>query len=230
MVKSLIIFDCDGTLVDSEALNLRALLDVITGFGVTEYDLDQAYKLFTGLRFSKIIEKVTAQTGFTFPEDAGMRYRARVRELAEAELQPIPGAYEMVEAAARQSKICVASNGERGNVLFSLQKVGLLDLFEEQHIFTGLMVENPKPAPDLFMLAAKELNAPAQHTLVIEDSPTGVQAGIAAGMTVWGFSGAHHDPRSQETLLMEKGAAQVFQTMTDLKEALTMKAPQIALP
>lgn len=217
MIYGLIIFDCDGTLVDSEALNNQAMLDLIKSFGIHDYDMDYALTHFMGLRFGKIAEMIAAQTGFTFPEDAPARYRARVRELTTAHLSPIAGAADMVREAARQAKICVASNGERGNVLFSLQKVGLLDFFTEQRVFTGLMVENPKPAPDLFLLAAKTLGESPENALVIEDSPAGVQAGLSAGMQVWGFCGAHHAPEKHAQKLEKSGAHAVHLCMDDLR-------------
>jgi HAD superfamily hydrolase (TIGR01509 family) len=217
---SLIIFDCDGTLVDSETLNLQAILDVIGTFGINDYDLDHAHAHFTGLRFSKIIQTISGETGVTFPEDAKLLYRSRVRELARSHLEPIEGAIEMVRKAAACAKICVASNGERGNVLYSLEKVGLLDFFEEKHVFTGLMIENPKPAPDIFELASKELNTAPAQCLVIEDSPTGVTAAVAANMNVWGFCGTHHAPEEQAAKLRTAGARCIHTHMNALQADL----------
>lgn len=220
MSPSLIIFDCDGTLVNSETLNNQAILDVIRGFGIERYDMEHALTHFMGLRFSRIIAKITEETGFAFPEDAGMQYRTRVRELASLHLEPIEGIYEMVREATRFAQVCVASNGERNNVLFSLDKVGLMDFFDERHVFTGLMVDNPKPAPDLFLLAAREMGILPSRCLVIEDSIAGVRAGKAAGMAVWGVCLTHHAPKEHGALLQEAGATDVFYDAPGLHSAV----------
>ncbi len=216
---SLILFDCDGTLVDSEYLNNLAMIEVLHGFGLTQYTIEHALKTFVGLRFSHITKTISNETGFIFPDNAAKLYLAKVAELTAAHMKPVEGARNMVLAAQERFETCVVSNGERNNVLSSLKFVGLDDLFEDEFVFTGLMAPNPKPAPDLFLLAAERKNIAPEHCLVIEDSSAGVLAGRAAGMEVWGFWGAHGGATYGEQL-SDAGAHRVFGTMCAVQTAL----------
>lgn len=219
MVK-LVLFDCDGTLVDSEYLNNYAMIQILHGFGLTQYTIEHALREFVGLRFSNIIKTIHNETGFEFPDNAAKLYLSKVAELSADYMKPVDGAREMVLAAQEKFETCVVSNGERNNVLSSLKFVGLDDLFEDEFVFTGLMAPNPKPAPDLFLLAAARKSTVPEQTLVIEDSATGVRAGLAAGMQVWGFWGAHGDVAYGDHLL-RTGAHRVFGTMRDVQNALS---------
>ena len=221
MAYSLIIFDCDGTLVDSELLNNMAMVEVLQGFGLAQYTLDHALEHFTGLRFSQILENINRETGFPFPPDAAKGYLSAVRRLAPTHMKAVPGAEELVRHASSRFKTSVVSNGERNNVLMSLEMTGLRPLFSEEHIFTGLMAA-AKPAPDLFLLAMERLGERAAETLIIEDSVVGVTGGVAAGASVWGFTGTHHAPAAQAEALRKAGAEQVFGTMA---EALAASSP-----
>lgn len=217
MTYSLILFDCDGTLVDSEHLNNLAIVTLIQEFGLSEYTMEHALEHFVGLRFSHIMSNISAETGYVFPNDISKRYLLKVRALAESHMHPIEGASAMVQSAQKHANICVVSNGERNNVLFSLDRVGLSPFFDEEIVFTGMMAKNPKPAPDLFLLAAHHHKTNPEQALVIEDSVAGVQAGCAAGMDVWGFCGTHHAPDAQEEKLHQAGAKRVFRSMHDMK-------------
>lgn len=219
MTYKLILFDCDGTLVDSEHLNNLAVLETLHHFGVDRYDIHYALTHFVGLRFSKIIEIVAQKTSVAFPPEASKFYLQKVRELAPLHMRSIEGAVDVVQHTKTRAKIGVVSNGERNNVMLSLDFVGLKKYFEECNIFTGLMAP-PKPAPDLYLLAAQTMGFTPHETLVIEDSSVGVMAGVAAGMTVWGFCGTHPAPEEQGRILKEKRAAHVFKTMAELQNAL----------
>lgn len=219
MVK-LILFDCDGTLVDSEYVNNRALVEVLHGLGLTQYTVEYALEHFTGLRFRNIAELISAETGFVFPENTRDLYVNRAKELAKDYLKPIEGARALAVFALAHFDACVVSNGERNNVLRSLSAVGIKDLFDEAFIFTGLMAPNPKPAPDLFLLAAARKGVDPVHCLVLEDSVTGVRAGAAAGMRVWGFSGAHGDEYGDK--LLNAGAEKVFGSMEAIQRKLNV--------
>lgn len=229
MPFSLILFDCDGTLVDSEYLNNFAVLETLKEFGVSDFDMDYALTHFVGLRFSKILSLASEATGATFPENARDVYLGKVRALAPVYMKEIAGAKDVVHEATTRAKACVVSNGEQNNVVNALRNVDLLDFFPLDHIFTGLMAPNPKPAPDLFLLAAQKMGIAPNQTLVIEDSVAGVSAGVAAGMEVWGFCGTHHDAKTHEARLREIGAAHVFHHMDDLKAALLANSPCLAL-
>lgn len=216
MPYDLIIFDCDGTLVDSEYLNNLAIIDVLHTCGLTHITMDHALEEFVGLRFSTIMGNITRDTGHVFPKDAAQTYLAKVRELSPIHMKAIDGARAVVLCAQSFADSCVVSNGERNNVLASLDFAGLREFFDDEFIFTGLMAPNPKPAPDLFLLAAERKNIAPSKTLVIEDSTTGVAAALAANMDVWGFCGTHHEPERQAETLREMGAHATYLSMHDM--------------
>lgn len=217
----LIIFDCDGTLTDSEYLNNQALLDVLHAEGLTNYTLDHAYKHWVGTTVSSILLAIKAETGRELlPENVIPRYIKRVTELQHTALKPVDGAPELVAAARSHGKICVASNGERMNVIDSLEKTGLMVNFTPDIVFTKVQVKNPKPYPDLFLFAADKMGAAPERCLVIEDSGAGVRAGVAAGMTTWGFTGSSHNPQKQAEVLKSAGAHDVFERLIHIKDRL----------
>ena len=218
----LIIFDCDGTLTDSESVNNRALLEVLHEEGFTHYTLEHAYAHWVGTTVSSICLAIQTETGRRVPPDILPRYIARVAALQKTDLVAVPGAPELVRAAQSHFKICVASNGERGNVIASLAQIGLIPPFDEETIFTKTQVKNPKPFPDLFLYAAERMGAAPEKCLVIEDSVAGVAAGVAAGMTVFGFSGSSHSPEKAATYLKKAGAARVFPSLIHIREELNI--------
>lgn len=215
----LVIFDCDGTLVDSELLNNMAMVEVLQGFGLEKYDLDHALEYFTGLRFSQILEGIAKETGFAFPPDAAQKYLEAVRRLAPSHMRPVPGAEALVRHVLSGHKACVVSNGERNNVLTSLEMTGLRPYFKDEHIFSGLMAA-AKPAPDLFLLAMERLGEAPARTLIVEDSVVGVTGAVASRATAWGFTGTHHAPEAQAAALKQAGAAEVFSELSEIKHAL----------
>ncbi len=216
----LIIFDCDGTLVDSEHLNNLAVIEILHANGLTDYTLEYSLNEFTGLRFGAILKVVSGQTGYVFPETSARDFLKAVARLSPLYMKSIESAEDVVAHAAERTKICVASNGERNNVLTSLKFANLQRFFPDNIVYTALMVENPKPAPDLFLYAAEQNQTDPARCLVIEDSVAGVTAGVEAGMQVWGFTGTHHDADAHVQTLKEAGASKVFKTMTDLKADL----------
>lgn len=215
----LIIFDCDGTLTDSEYVNNQALIDVLAEEGL-QYTLDHAYKHWLGNTVSAINLMIQMETGRVLPGNIVQRYIRRVAELQQTDLRPIEGAGDLVSCAKEHFKICVASNGERGNVLKSLEMTGLMQNFTPETVFTKIQVKNPKPYPDLFLFAAAHMDADPSRCLVIEDSMAGVTAGVAAGMTVWGFTGSSHDPEKQEINLKSAGAHAVYPRLIHMREKL----------
>ena len=216
----LIIFDCDGTLTDSEYANNQALLEVLHEDGFTEYTLDYAYKTWVGTTVSSILLGIQLETGRMPSADILPRYIKRVSELQQTALKAIDGAPELVAAAKKKYKICVASNGERTNVVNSLILTGLMQNFTEDTVFTKIQVRNPKPCPDLFLFAANKMGVLPDRCLVLEDSAAGVTAGVAAGMTTWGFTGSSHNPEKQEINLKSAGANAVFESLIHIKESL----------
>lgn len=218
----LIIFDCDGTLTDSEYVNNRALLEVLHADGFTQFDLDYAYKHWVGTTVSNILLNVQMETGREPANDIVPRYIKRVSELQQTDMKAVDGAEDLVARAAKKYKICVASNGERSNVVNSLKLCGLLKYFPEEHVFTKIQVKNPKPFPDLFLFAANHMGAEPSRCVVIEDSMAGTRAGIAAGMITYGFTGSSHDPGKQAQNLQSAGATEVFAKLIHIADKLSV--------
>ena len=207
----LIIFDCDGVLVDSEVLSCRCLSEVLAGYGIS-LGLDQALDLFLGRSMTAVLDHYKT-TGRLDPEQFSAELRAGVRAAFLSALCPIEGVSSVLEGL--QIPHCVASSSDLDRISFSLSLTGLASHFDGR-LYTSQMVERGKPAPDLFLHAAERMQADPSRTLVIEDSISGVRAGKAAGMTVWGFvGGSHYRSRDGKAILDEAGADRVFGRMAD---------------
>ena len=207
----LIIFDCDGVLVDSEVLSCRCLSEVLAGYGIS-LGLDQALDLFLGRSMTAVLDHYKT-IGRLDPEQFSAELRAGVRAAFLSALCPIEGVSSVLEGL--HTPHCVASSSDVDRVSFSLSLTGLASHFDGR-LYTSQMVERGKPAPDLFLHAAERMQADPGRTLVIEDSISGVRAGKAAGMTVWGFvGGSHYQSRDGKAILCEAGADRVFGRMAD---------------
>ncbi|WP_314946430.1 HAD family hydrolase [Bradyrhizobium cosmicum] len=210
----LVIFDCDGVLVDSELLSCRCLSEVLAEFGF-ELCVEQALELFLG-RSSAAIGHYYRERGQVLPDRLLPHLKARVLETFAGALQPIPGIGSVLSAL--NSPHCVASSSDIDRVSLSLDVTGLSSHFEDR-LYTAQMVKHGKPAPDLFLYAAEKMRADPSCTLVIEDSVSGVQAAKAAGMIVWGFvGGSHYRARDGQAILSAAGADRVFARMSDFWE------------
>ncbi len=187
-----VIFDCDGVLVDSEVLALEVELAALADFGLV-YDPAEFKRRFMGMSDSTFFTALSADSlalrgeplPETFPQLHANRYGAAMRE----RLIEVAGATRAVGRCT--SKKAVASSSTTVMLRFKLEKVGLWRTFAP-HVYSGDLVERGKPAPDLFLYAARGLGAEPSRCVVIEDSINGVLAGRAAGMIVWGFIGGGH--------------------------------------
>ena len=207
----LIIFDCDGVLVDSEVLSCRCLCEVLATHGV-KLELAEALELFLGRSTAAVLQYYSAQ-GQTLPDHFLSDLKAHVRQTFQSSLQPIRGVGSLLSGL--RVPHCVASSSDLDRVSFSLALTGLAGHFGDR-IYTSQMVARGKPAPDLFLYAAAKMQAEPARTLVIEDSVSGVIAAKAAGMKVWGFGGGwHYDSRDGRAILYDAGADRVFRWMTD---------------
>jgi HAD superfamily hydrolase (TIGR01509 family) len=207
----LIIFDCDGVLVDSEVLSCRCLSETLAGYGI-HLGQDQALDLFLGRNLTAVLEHYEA-LGRSIPEQFPIELRTGVRAAFLTALCPIEGVDSVLEGL--QIPHCVASSSDVDRVSFSLSLTGLAPHFGTR-LYTSQMVERGKPAPDLFLYAAERMQADPRRTLVIEDSISGIKAGKAAGMTVWGFvGGSHYQSRDGKAMLYQAGADRVFGRMAD---------------
>jgi HAD superfamily hydrolase (TIGR01509 family) len=172
---------------------------------------------YTGISMASVAEKIEAEWGRALP--AGFLDRVREADAAafRAELRPIEGAREVLAGLA--SPRCVASSGRIEKMRLTLGLTGLLPLVEP-HLFSAEMVAHGKPAPDLFLHAAREMRFPPTRCVVIEDSQAGVQAGVAAGMRVLGFAGGSHCGADVPAMLLAAGAERVFTCMAELPRLL----------
>ena len=188
MGVNLVIFDCDGVLVDSEMLSAGVLMGMMTdeGFPLSE----EAFRSdFLGRSFAAAALRARERFGRPLPDDFEGRYRDRLFATLEAELKPMPGVVDVL--ASLRVPFCLATSSSPRRLALSLRTTGLARFFEAR-CFTASEVQRGKPAPDLFLHAAARMGAAPEHCLVIEDSELGVRAGLAAGMQVWHFAGGCH--------------------------------------
>jgi HAD superfamily hydrolase (TIGR01509 family) len=181
----LVIFDCDGVLVDSEPIAVRIDVEMLAEVGLTMSE-EEVIERFVGRSPEVILAETEARLGRAVPEGWFDRGEARLRELYATELKPVPGIAEALEAIA--DPVCVASSSAPDNVRYKLELTGLYERFAGR-IFSAAEVANGKPAPDLFLHAASRMGASPSECVVIEDSRYGVEAARAAGMDVFGFAG-----------------------------------------
>jgi len=206
MTPDLIIFDCDGVLIDSEVLASRVVAEALgdLGFRYSAHDMETRFAGFTD---KAIAEAVSAETGKAVPEDFPERVARRAIAVFETELQSISGIEAVLEGLALPK--CVASNSQPDRLEYSLKVVGLRHHFPARGVFSAAFVKEAKPAPDLHLHAAQAFGAAPERSIVIEDSVTGVQAARAAGMTAIGFLGASHVKPGQDAKLRAAGAKDV---------------------
>lgn len=184
----LVIFDCDGVLVDSEPISIAVLREVIARAG---HDIDEAtaYQRFLGRSMTTIGNTLAAEYGLVLTEEHLADTRELMSARFRAELKAIAGIRQAL--LTLPNRRCVASSSRPERIRLSLEITGLLDLLEPD-IYSATMVKRGKPAPDLFLHAAARMGAQPQACLVIEDSPAGIEAAKAAGMRVFAFAGGSH--------------------------------------
>lgn len=212
----MVIFDCDGVLVDSERLTHQVVVDMLAEQGVA-LGFDEAVDRFIGMSMANGLVQLTALLGGTLPADFLPEMGRRTRAAFRAGLVAVPGVEAVLDGLRRP--FCVASNGNHAKVNFTLGHTGLLPRFTGR-IFTADDVAHPKPAPDLFLLAARTLGALPAHTTVVEDTPTGVAAARAAGMRVIGFAAMTPANRLQAA-----GADAIAHDMASVAALLAAEAP-----
>src|SRR5437667_6212340 len=206
MKWKLIIFDCDGVLVDSEPVSCRVLSEALTEIGLP-MTFEETVSHFVGRSMAmclKIIEELMKRpVPANFVDD----YYTRMFEAFQKELKPVPGIVEVLDRIS--TPFCVASSGDHSKIRTTLGLTGLLPRFENR-IFSATDVERGKPHPDLFLHAANRMGTPAKYCAVVEDTVLGVQAAIAAGMTVFGYA------KFSAPEVLTAAGANVFFDMRDL--------------
>ncbi|MCX4804893.1 HAD family hydrolase [Streptomyces sp. NPDC058682] len=189
MGYDLVIFDNDGVLVDSEPLANSILAGYLTELGhPTTYE--ESVRDYMGSAVHRVHDLVVERTGQQLPADFDETLHARTLAAFEQELKPVPGVEEVLGALTAQGVgYCLASSGSHDRIRVGHRVAGLDGWFEEEWIFSAQDVGQGKPAPDLYLHAARQMGVEPSRCVVIEDSPLGIQAAVAAGMDVYGFTG-----------------------------------------
>jgi beta-phosphoglucomutase-like phosphatase (HAD superfamily) len=217
----LVIFDCDGVLVDSEAISNRVLAAMLTEQGLPT-TLSQARREYQGLLLADVLTRAEAQLGRSLPAAWLARYEAERSEAFRRELQPVAGAIETVEWLRGVGlRVRVASQGKLEKTRLSLALTGLDHLFPEHVRFSAYSVANGKPAPDLFLQAAATIGVEPAACAVVEDTPSGVQAAVAAGMRAIGYT-ADSDERG-----LSEAGAEPLGSLDELPRLLGLEAEPI---
>jgi HAD superfamily hydrolase (TIGR01509 family) len=222
MRYDLVIFDNDGVLVDSEPISNRILAAYLTELGhPTSYE--DSLRDYLGGAVHRIHDLVYERSGQRLPAGFDESYHAKVFQAFETELQAMPGAPQVLDALAVSGvAYCVASSGRHDRIRFGHRTTGLDRWFDDGRIFSSQDVGRGKPAPDLFRYAAAQMGVDAARCAVVEDSPLGVQAAVAAGMDVFGFTAM-----TPEARLIEAGATHLFRHLDELPGLLLADAGDI---
>jgi HAD superfamily hydrolase (TIGR01509 family) len=219
----LVVFDCDGVLVDSERLSVRVDLQYLErlGWPLTESEIVER---FVGRSDADMRADIEAFLGGPVPAKIDAEFERLYRQAFDEELEPVDGIAGVLEAvAAAGIRMCVASSGTHAKIRRSLELTGLAGWFDDRTIFSATDVPNGKPAPDLFLHAAGAIGVAADRSAVVEDSVHGVQAALAAGMAAFAYAGGV-TPASR--LAAVGDGAVTFERMAALPELLGLLAPE----
>ncbi len=211
----LVIFDCDGVLVDSEPIANRVFSELLGEVGLP-MSYEETVRTFVGRSVATCVGMVEERIGRPVPEGWVDDWRRRTLDAFSRELRAVEGVEAVLDGLS--APFCVASSGEPAKMRFTLGMTGLLPRFEGR-MFSAVEVPRGKPAPDLFLHAARRMSAAPERCAVIEDTAVGVTAGLAAGMTVFGFAAM-----TEPDALRAAGAAHVFARMEELPELLLLGA------
>lgn len=208
MTKGLVIFDCDGVLVDSEPLSARIMRGMAAEEGI-DFSPEQALEFIRGRKVAAWVDQLESMLGRPLPADFVPAFRKGCSELFSTDLLPVPRVQEVLEGLALP--FCTASSAPREKILHTLRLTGLLPHFEDR-VYSAYEVGAWKPDPGLFLHAAADRGVPARRCAVVEDSLVGVQAGIAAGMSVFAYA----PPHSGTSALLAAEGATAFGCMAEL--------------
>jgi HAD superfamily hydrolase (TIGR01509 family) len=209
-----IIFDCDGVLVDSEPISMRADVSLLQRYGI-EISEAEAHNRFVGTTFQAMLDMMTAQHGVVFPEGLHEVKNRMVEDMYRRELQIVDGVLDVLKALkAKGLTLSIASNSPKDRVRLAVDLTGIAGYFDA--VTTYQDVKHGKPAPDVFLKAAERAGMAPIQCLVVEDSFTGVTSAVAARIRTIGFVGTHQDPESHASLLKSHGAAVSIQAMSEL--------------
>ena len=210
----LVAFDCDGVLVDSEPITFAVFTAAMNALG-WKVSQEEATAHFVGKAFMEEVALIEERIGGPLPHDFHPRYLLERDRMLAAQVEAVRGVRAVLDGLIAQGReFCVASGADIGKMQVTLGRTGLLPLFEGR-MFSASDVPLSKPAPDVYLLAARSMGVAPARCVVIEDTPTGVRAGVAAGMTVFGYA-----ERTDARALMRAGALGTFADMRDLPALL----------
>lgn len=220
-----VIFDMDGVLVDSEVIVTRIESEMLTALGA-EISAEEIVANFTGLSDAVMAEALLRDWDVVLPETFDAERRERTFAAFETDLEAVPGIDAVLGALVdRDVRLAVASSSSPERIAHSLELTGLAKYFGD-HLYSSTMVARGKPAPDLFLYAADKLDVTSSACVVIEDSVPGVVAGVAAGMTVIGFTAGGHCGPGHAQRLLDAGATQVAATARELGDLCLKRGRQ----
>jgi HAD superfamily hydrolase (TIGR01509 family) len=210
----MVIFDCDGVLVDSERISNDVLARMLSDEGLPT-TVEQARRDYQGLLLGEIVDDVEARLGRSLPLGWVARYERERGEVFRRELRSVPGAREVVARATDANlKVCVASQGKLEKTRLSLDLTGLRQLFPDTALFSAHSVPRGKPHPELFLHAAHEMGVQPAGCVVIEDTPSGVTAAVSAGMRVFGYAA------DSDASALRAAGAEIFHSHDELPRLL----------
>jgi len=213
---TLLIFDCDGVLVDSEIIAFDVLAQMLASLGLN-MSFEECRRRFMGRRTPEVLAEIEKELGRPIPAETGARMKALLFARLRHELKPVAGVAETLAHLPRP--VCVASSSAPERIALSLEVTGLAPIFGD-HVFSAEQVAHGKPAPDLFLFAAQSMGVKPEASIVIEDSPAGVTAAHRAHMRVIGFAGAGHADAALADSLRDAGADVFLTKMADLPDII----------
>jgi HAD superfamily hydrolase (TIGR01509 family) len=212
----LVIFDCDGVLVDSEVISNSVLARMLSAEGLPT-TLAEARRDYQGLMLSEVFDRAQERLGRALPGDWLTRFERERGEQFRRELKPVSGAAAVLERVRGAGvAVCVASQGKLEKTRLSLEITGLRHLFGDRALFSAYGVARGKPHPDLFLHAAAEMGAAPARCVVVEDTPSGVKAGISAEMRVLGYAADSNE------LALRQAGAEVFRELDQVPVLLEL--------
>jgi HAD superfamily hydrolase (TIGR01509 family) len=232
-MKKLVIFDCDGVLINSEEMAAEADCEFLRHYGL-KFSVEEFLAFGCGLVREEFIRKLDDLHrdlhGRGLPADFGDRLQAHYRHTVYPKIRAIDGVADLLDMLKKEGvPFCVASNSDLPSLVQKLELTGLKPYFEGR-IYSKDMVANPKPAPDLFLFAAEDMGYKPDECLVVEDSVTGANAIRAANMTGIGFAGGSHRPVNYARMLLSQGVAETVQTMAEMIPAMKKRLGLVPTP
>ena len=222
----LVIFDCDGVLVDSEVISCATHAEVLSrhGYPITPTEV---FDRFLGRSSRQATIEIESELGRALPDEFHRELQEELFGAFAAGLRPVPYIERILDTIGRP--FCVASSGSHDKMRASLGATGLYERCRP-HIFSATQVAHGKPEPDLFLLAAREMKTSPQRCVVVEDSVSGIRAALSGGMTAFGFTGGSHCRPNHAEALLSAGANAVFADMRQLPDLIDQFRARVTGP